>query len=124
MGEAGNQELEYIEIFIAQLLALCSSGKPNAVVSIIEDGVVSADKHVSQNPQGAYGCGDIDAHESRQALGLAATGDLQHVLLGGEGVGHLVDDDLDVGEAGDDAAAWEDGLTTDRYCSELLYLLV
>lgn len=88
-----------------------SSGKTKTLVAEIEHSVVGADEDVSQNPQGAWGRGDVDSHESRQALSLSEGGNLEDVLLGGEGVGDAVDDDLNVGQGADDVARGEDTLS-------------
>lgn len=51
-------------------------GEAHSVVVPIEDGVVLADEHVSQDPQGPGGGGDVQAHEAAQAHGLSSLTDL------------------------------------------------
>lgn len=60
-------------------LALYQSGsmsslglsKADPVVVSVEHGVVLANEHVSQNPQGASGGGDVQGHEAAEADGFS-----------------------------------------------------
>ena len=44
---------------------------------------------------------------------------LEDVVLGGEGVGDTVDDDLDVGEGADDVARGEDSFSVEGHSTKL-----
>lgn len=51
-------------------------GEAHPVVLPIEGGVVLADEHVSQDPQGPSRRGDVQTHEAAQTHGLSSLGDL------------------------------------------------
>ena len=55
----------------------------------------------TENPEGTGGRGDVHAEEARDALGLAGLGDLEDVLLAGEGEVDAVDGDGDDGQRRD-----------------------
>lgn len=57
-------------------MCLFGLGEAHSVALPIEDGVVLADEHVSQDPQGPGGGGDVQAHEAAQAYGLSSLTDL------------------------------------------------
>lgn len=57
-------------------LRLLGLGEPHPVVVPVEDGVVLSDEDVPQDPQGAGGGGDVQAHEAAQTDGLSSLGDL------------------------------------------------
>lgn len=46
--------------------ALLGLGESHPVVVPVEDGVVLTDEHVSQDPQGAGGGGNVQTHEATQ----------------------------------------------------------
>lgn len=94
-------------------------GETEALTTEVENSVVGADEHITQDPKGAWGRGDVNAHESGKALSLASRRDLQDVVLGGEGVDDLVDHNLDVGQGVDDIAGCEDTLSVHNGCSKL-----
>ena len=51
--------------------------KAHALLAGIEDGVVGAHEHITQNPQRPCGLGKVQAHEAADALLLAARINLQ-----------------------------------------------
>lgn len=51
-------------------------GESHPVVVPVEDGVVLANEHVSQDPQGPGRGGNVQAHETTQAYGLSGLRDL------------------------------------------------
>lgn len=53
-----------------------SVGESHPVAVPVEDGVVLANEHVSQNPQGPCRGGNVQAHETTQADGLSGLRDL------------------------------------------------
>lgn len=57
-------------------MCLFGLGEAHPVVLSIEDGVVLADEHVSQDPQGPGGGGDVQTHEAAQTHGLSGLSDL------------------------------------------------
>lgn len=86
-------------------------GKADALVSVIEDGVVGADDGVSENPLDFELRGEIHADEAGEALGRSSGGvvDGDNVLIGLEDEGGAADGDGDVREEGD-LVAVDDGL--------------
>lgn len=57
-------------------MCLFGLGEAHPVVLSIEDGVVLADEHVSQDPQGPGRGGDVQTHEAAQTHGLSGLSDL------------------------------------------------
>lgn len=51
-------------------------GEAHPVVVPVKDGVVLTDEHVSQDPQGAGGGGNVQTHEAAQTDGLSGLRDL------------------------------------------------
>lgn len=50
--------------------------KANPLVPIVKNSVVGTQEHISQDPEGAQGRGNFQAHETRDALLLAHGADL------------------------------------------------
>lgn len=51
-------------------------GESHPVVVPVEDGVVLTDEHITQDPQGAGGGGNVQSHETAQTNGLPGLRDL------------------------------------------------
>lgn len=51
-------------------------GESHPVVVPVKDGVVLANEHVSQDPQGPGGGGNVQTHEAAQTYGLSGLRDL------------------------------------------------
>jgi len=86
----------YCEVMARRLLG--GSGEANLLVAVVKDGVVRADEDITEDPDGL---GEIDAHETGDALSLGASGNLEHVLLCSESEALAVEDEVNIGHGGE-----------------------
>ena len=75
---------------------LGGGGEGDLLVLVVKDGVELAHEDVAEDPQGAVGAGDVEAHHGEEAGGAR----LDDVLVTGEGVGLSGNGEGEVGEGG------------------------
>ena len=88
-------------------------GESDLLVGKVKDGVIGADKDVTEDVKGSSGGGDIESHESTDALGDSVVGLLEDVILGREAKVDTVDDNVDGGSGLEDVAGGKDSLSVE-----------
>ena len=81
-------------------ILVSSLSEAHSVVAQIELCVVGTNEHVSEDPDGSHGRGDVHAHEAGEADLLPHLGDLHDVVIRLQGEIHTADGERDVGEIG------------------------
>jgi hypothetical protein len=99
-------------------LLLDGSGETDLLVGKVEDGVVGADEDVTEDVEGSRGGGDVEAHETTDALSDSVVGLLEDVVLGSEGKVDAVDGDVDGGAGLEDVAGGKDTLAVEDVGTE------
>ena len=85
-------------------LSVSGLGKAHSVVAQVELSVVWTNEHVSQDPDGAHGRGDVHPHEAGEADLFPHLGDLHDVVIRLQGEIHTADGESDVRETGERGA--------------------
>src|SRR5690554_3486091 len=73
-------------------MVVVGESKSNALVGVVEDGVILAHEHIAQDPQRPSRAWDVKTHEAQQADGAVR----DQVVLRRQGVGLAVDLDVNV----------------------------
>ena len=76
----------------------CRFSEANPVIAHVELGVVRSNEDIAQDPDGAHGRRNVQAHEAGQTDRLAELGDLHDVVVRLEGEVHSSNVEVDVRE--------------------------